>query len=153
MRVDLPRRSARSAPVKIDGLFRHIVASDPKYSGDKGKAALARAHIVLTPAGGGIQNVQEQYKSNLHMLMWISALVLLIACANIANLLLVRGMNRKAEMSLRVALGAARRRVIRQLLTESILLAGLGGIDLATYGLPALFAQCMRPPTPLARIR
>lgn len=139
--------------MEIDGLFRHIVASDPKYSGDKGKAALARAHIVLTPAGGGIQNVQEQYKSNLHMLMWISALVLLIACANIANLLLVRGMNRKAEMSLRVALGAARRRVIRQLLTESILLAGLGGIDLATYGVPALFAQCMRPPTPLARIR
>jgi macrolide transport system ATP-binding/permease protein len=123
-----PGASLANIQAKASTMLRQQFSTFKTFSTERGKTFLVRTHVVFTPGGAGIQQLQDQAKSQLHLLSWIAALVLLVACANIANLQLVRSMSRRAEMCIRTALGAQRGRIIRQLLTESILLAGIGGL-------------------------
>ncbi len=140
---------------KLSASLRQYLASVSFYQKEDLKKALAQSHIVLTPGGMGIANMQQQYGSGLHLLMGISALVLLIACANIANLVLVRGMARRAETSIRMAVGAARGRIVRQMLTESVLLACAGGLAglMVAYGGTAMLLALAFPDSPNLPIR
>jgi predicted permease len=88
---------------------------------------IPRQHIRLMPAGRGVEQLQTEYATGLRLLVTLSALLLLIACANIANLLLARGSVNRSQTAVRLALGAPRSRLIRQMLTESVLLALVGG--------------------------
>ncbi len=123
------------------------VSAHPQTWAGSSPEQVRSVSVEVVSARGGINSLRGRYEKDLHLLLLVAGFVLLIACANLANLMLVRGIARQSELALRSALGAPRLRLIRQTLVEAVLIALAGGafaLAIAYGGTRALLALAFK---------
>jgi predicted permease len=126
-----PGASTESTGARLTGVLRQWMLHDAGYPSNwmpEIEQSLPKQVIAVVPAGAGVGVMKSQYKRSLQILLAVCALVLLIACANVANLLLARAVARRGQTAVRLAIGAARRQIVTQALIEAVMLAIAGGI-------------------------
>jgi putative ABC transport system permease protein len=123
-----PGVNPKSLEAKLKVEFHDWLASHVQDMGPGEKQLWAQQTLHLVPGGAGVEVMRDQYEDGLKLLLIAAGCVLLVACANLANLMLARGMKHRAQTSIRVALGASRGRLVRGVLVESMLLSFIGGV-------------------------
>ena len=126
-----PGASTAGIAPRLTGVLRQWMVHDSGWPAEFMPVivqSLPKQQIQIVPGGSGVETMKADYGDSLHILLTVCCLVLLIACANIANLLLARGAARRSQTSVRLALGASRNRLVQQSFTESVVLSLLGGI-------------------------